>query len=66
MEPYIRGGVMPTILIDGRCAGCGRLLMKFSPATEGDIQIKCWASRCKEINLFKVQTHQTHVVLMAT
>lgn len=62
MERTFRVNAVPTILIDGRCVGCGRLLMKFAPNTQGLIEIKCWASRCKQINRFNVDTHQTTLV----
>ncbi len=66
MERTNRIRVMPTILLDGRCAACGRLLMKFAPATEGDVQIKCWASRCKQINNFKIADYSHQTVLATT
>jgi len=43
-------------LIEGRCKNCGRLLFKFGVGTVGLIEIKCWASRCKELNLFQVDS----------
>ena len=52
-------------LIEGRCKTCGRLLFKFGIGTYGLIEIKCWASRCKELNLFQVDA-RTRVAAMAS
>jgi phage FluMu protein Com len=64
MERNVRTGARPTILLDGRCASCGRLLMKYQPGTVGLVEIKCWASRCKQINRFNVDAQR--VVLVTT
>ena len=64
MERNYSSGVKPTFLLDGRCASCGRLLMKYTPDTQGNVEIKCWASRCKQINMFNVNLH--HAVLLTT
>jgi phage FluMu protein Com len=43
-------------LIEGRCAGCGRLMFKFQVGTVGVVEIKCWASKCKQLNTFQVDS----------
>ena len=70
MERNVLTNVMPNVLngrlIEGRCAGCGRLMFKFALGTEGVIEIKCWASRCKELNTFRVDSVSSHVIGLAT
>lgn len=70
MERELRTLSLPNLLngrlIEGRCAGCGRLMFKFAAGTQGIIEIKCWASRCKELNTFQVDSLTSHVIGYAT
>jgi len=41
-------------------------MFKFAVGTQGVIEIKCWASRCKELNTFQVDSFTSHVIGYAT
>jgi phage FluMu protein Com len=45
-------------LIELRCFGCGRLLAKYAVGTVGTIQIKCWATRCRQLNTVKIESYK--------
>ena len=53
-------------LIEGRCKKCGRLLFKFGMGTFGLIEVKCWASRCKELNQFQVESRTREWAMAST
>lgn len=44
-----------------RCCGCGKLLYRYA-IIAGRIEIKCWRSRCKTLNVFVVEQERGRVV----